>query len=156
MLLRCLAIVPLLAAVAIGQTDRRVIHTEPGFIAEAYGLDLLGQGSMTSRLDVSSDSAGRRLYCLKPDPTPACHQTLLIGADESRLPLAPLGLAGWLLVDSPFISLTVPLREPVHIPTGHHMCGNTIYVQSVTVRPDEFGQYGVSFSHALKLIFYHT
>jgi len=152
---RYFAVVPLLAALAVAQSDRVVVVKEPGFFAEAYGLHLLEKGVLTSELKLVSSPAGLFLYPIVPDPTPDCHLTLFVGSGETRLDLFPIGIDGWLLVDPIFAHVTVPLRDPIVLPRGPHLVGNDFYLQTVLVRVDPVTyEFEFSFSHGLMLSFY--
>ena len=152
---RFFAFVPLLAALAVAQSDRAIVVKEPGFIAEAYGLQLVEKGYLSTELILVSEAAGLFLYPVVPDPTPACHLTIFVGAGEARVELMPLGIEGYLLVDPIFAHVTVPLRDPICLPRGPHLVGNDFYLQTVLVRPnpDTF-EFEWSFSHGLILSFF--
>lgn len=155
---RYLAVLPLLSALAVGQTgglDREVIVDRPGFKAEIFAMDLYYDGLATTRLQLVSNEVGDFIYPIVPDPTPACHLTLFIGSGETRISLAPLGIDSFLLIDPIFAHVTVPLRDPIWLPRGKQLAGLDVFMQTALVRMDPLTfQPTFSFSHGLRLTYW--
>lgn len=147
-----LAVAPFLVAAAVGQSDRSVV-AGPGWIAEAYGLAATGQ-DMTARLDVVARPGGWRLQLRGPADAGASSTLLLLGAGEGRLPLAPLGVEAWLLVD-PIVAVVATVAEqPIEPLASPALAGRSVWLQGVALLPGAAARpSGLAISNALQVTF---
>lgn len=151
-LLTSLAVVPLLAAGAVGQSDRSVV-AGAGWVAESYGLAATGQ-AMTARLDVVARPGGWRLQFRGPADAGASSTLLLLGAGEGRLPLAPLGVDAWLLVDPIVAVVGAVAEQPIAQLASPALNGHTVWLQGVALLPGAAtSPSGLAVSNALQVTF---
>lgn len=147
-----LAAIPLLAAVAVGQSDRSMV-AGAGWVAESYGLAATGQ-AMGSRLEVVARPCGWRLQLRGPADAGASSTLLLLGAGEGRQPLASLGADAWLLVDPIVAVVGAVADQPIEQLASPALNGHSIWLQGMTLLPGAAAcPSGVAVSNALKVTF---
>ena len=152
---RYLVILPLLSAFAAAQSDREVIVDDPTIRVELYAMDLFRSGNLTSGLEFVFHDTG---HCIIPIAPPLYDEgatAMFVGTGETMLPLAPLGLDGWLLVDPVLASVANPSGVPLWIPFGSYLAGLDVYFQSASLWIDPGGgpEWEVSFSHGMRVTF---